>query len=68
MKAGGKYKVIRMSTLFCGVCVGLRLVGRKAEDLRKYIEEEGENRQRCSRVDGKFHKNRRTNSFKKLTF
>lgn len=68
MRAGGKYKVVRMSTLFCGVCVGLKLVGGETEDLRKYIEEEGENHQRRSRVDGKFHKNRWTNCFKKLTF
>lgn len=35
MKACGKYKVMKNSMLFSGICVGLKLVGGKAEDLRK---------------------------------
>lgn len=31
----GKYKVMTMAMLFSGICVGLKLVGGKAENLGK---------------------------------
>lgn len=33
MKACGKYKGMKMSMLFSGICVGLKSVGGKAENL-----------------------------------